>query len=368
MSWHALDAVDRAVDATRRFLFPLEAVRWGKLAFLVLVMAGGGVGASHVGSSSVGVSAAGFAAWAGITATDVEPGSREIGHVVGSVTGVAGFDGALLVAAAVGALVAALALVACSFAFRLAFYDALATTEVALWRPFRVRFRQALGVLAVVMCIAVTVAIPTVAFALAAVDTAVSDTAGIQIGGHSGVPGVATAALGIIAVGVALVGILGSRLTVEFVAPAMIARDVGVLAGWRAVLASLRGSLGYVAVYLGVHAAVATGAGLIQAVAVAFVGGVVAVVGLVALVLAAVPLGGVAALTGTTAGSVVLATVLLCAVAAVVALTLPVRIVVRTYLTAYEVSTLAGIEPELAPLAPTLVPIDEPEGAGGDSA
>jgi len=33
MSWHAVDAVDDAVEATRRFLFPFSLVRWTKLAF-----------------------------------------------------------------------------------------------------------------------------------------------------------------------------------------------------------------------------------------------------------------------------------------------------------------------------------------------
>ncbi|CDK38356.1 putative membrane protein [Halorubrum sp. AJ67] len=75
-------------------------------------------------------------------------------------------------------------------------------------------------------------------------------------------------------------------------------------------------------------------------------------VALVALVFAAVPLGGLGALVGTTAGGVVLVAVLVCAVAATVALALPVRLVARTYLIAFEVSTLAGIDPGSAPLPP----------------
>ena len=41
MSRHAVDALDRAVDATRGLLLPFEAVRWAKIAFLALVIAGG---------------------------------------------------------------------------------------------------------------------------------------------------------------------------------------------------------------------------------------------------------------------------------------------------------------------------------------
>ncbi|MDB2240969.1 DUF7544 domain-containing protein [Halorubrum ezzemoulense] len=366
MSWHAVDAVDRAVDATRRLLFPFEAVRWAKLAALAAGMAGGGAAASHVGASSLGASTAGLVGWATSTSTGVGAGPVGIGRIVGpAAERVAGLDDALLVAAAVGGLVAAFALVTCSVAFRLAFYDALATTEVALWRPFRTRFRQAFGLSAVVTAGAVVAAIPAAAFAVVAADSAVSGAAGVEVGGVSGASEVAFVALGVTAGGVALIGTVGSRLTLELVAPAMVARDVGVLAGWRTVWASLRESLSDVAVYLAVHAVVAASAGIVRAVAVASVGGVVAAVGLVVLVLAAVPLGGVAALVETTAGAIVLATVLLCAVAAVAVLTLPVLIVARTYLTAYEVSTLAGLAPGLAPLAPTLVASDDSEPADG---
>ena len=40
MSWNAVDAVDDAVEATRRFLFPVRLVRWAKLSVLVLLMGG----------------------------------------------------------------------------------------------------------------------------------------------------------------------------------------------------------------------------------------------------------------------------------------------------------------------------------------
>ncbi|OTF10391.1 hypothetical protein [Halorubrum sp. SD612] len=348
MSWYAVEAPDRAVDATRRFLFPFEAVRWAKLAVLAFAMAGGSVGVSYAGPSPIGVSAAGVGAWTEVAAS---------GSVLPDSERVLGLDGALLAAAAVGAAFVALGLVACSFAFRLALYDAFATAEVALWRPFRERFRQALGMLAFSASLAVAAAIPAVALVVA-VDPAALRAIEIPFGGLAGSSTIATAVIGglaLFAAVSALFAAVGSRLTFEFVAPTMAARDVGVLAGWRAVWRSLRGAWDQVVLYLAVHAVVAASAGIVRAVAVASVGGVVAAVGLVVLVLAAVPLGGVEALVGTTPGTIVLATTLLCAIAAVVVLSLPILIVARTYLTAYEVSTLAGIGPELAPLAPTLV-------------
>ncbi|VTT86018.1 hypothetical protein DM2_2056 [Halorubrum sp. DM2] len=366
MTWHAVDALDRAVDATRRFLFPFAAVRWAKLAFLALVMAGGTAGASRVGSSGVGVSAAGIGLWteispAGTDSVPILPGAEPAGSgsipigVEGTLgraaERVAGLDDALVVAIVVGALIVAVALAACSVALRLVFYDALATNEVALRRPFRARFRQALGVLGVTATLATAAAVPAVAFAVAA-DSEPTRLFGVSTGGLSGLSTVGTAALGAFCVVFAAVCVLGSRLTFELVSPTMVARETGVLAGWRRVWSSVRGSPLDVVAYLAVHAVVAAGVGFVQAVAIAFAGGVVGVVALVALVFAAVPLGGLGALVGTTAGGVVLVAVLVCAVAATVALALPVRLVARTYLIAFEVSTLAGIDPGSAPLPP----------------
>lgn len=389
MDWHAVDALDGAVDATRRFLFPFEAVRWARLAFLALVMAGGGIGASHVGTSSFGASTIGLGAltvdlgtWAESASPPARvapPGIESVSEAFGGAAAsgldrVAGLNEAPLVALAAVTLPVALALVAGSFAFRLAFYDAFAATEVALWRPLRARFRQASGLLALLAGIAVVVATPIVALvavvgpaplpAVGPTSSSVVGSVSLPVAGSASLPGVGvpaggtpelsggvTAALGVVGVTVTLVGVVASRLTFEFVAPAMVARDVGVIAGWRTVWASLRGSWGDVAAYLVVHALVAAGARIVLTLAVGFAAVVAAALGLVAILVAAIPLGGVEAVFGTTAGLLALATVLLASVVSVVAATLPVRVVTRTYLTAYEVSTLAGIDPELSPLA-----------------
>ena len=349
MTWHAVDALDRAVDATRRLLFPFEAVRWVKLAFLALFMVGGGAGMSGGATSAFSAPASGVGAW-----NDVAPpefGSVPSGFERAVSVGferLAELDPALLAGVAVGLLFVGTVLFACSIAFRLAFYDALATTEVAIWRPFRDRFGQALGLLGFSVVTAVVTLLPAVALAVA-LDPDALRVLGVSVGALSGRSPVATpafAVLGVLAAAVALVGTVVSRLTFEFVAPAMVARDLGVTDGWRAVWASFRGSWAEVVVYVAVHFVLAAGVGIVQAVAVAFVG------------------GGVEALIGTTAGVIVLATVLGCAVVAVVVLTLPVTLLVRTYLTAYEVSTLAGVDPDLAPLSTALIARDESASVG----
>ncbi|TKX59654.1 hypothetical protein EXE44_04245 [Halorubrum sp. SS7] len=368
MSWHAVEAVDRAVRVTRGFLFPFEAVRWAKLGFLALVMAGGGAGASGATTSSFGGPAGGGAgAWsdAGLTEPMSVPAGVERAANAG-VERLAEVDAAVLTGLALGVLLAGMALFACSIAFRLVFYEALSTTEVALWRPFRDRFRQALGLLGVAVVSAVAVGLPAVAVAIA-IDPDLLRFLGVSVGGLAGQSSVTAPVSGVLVVigaTVVLAGTVVSRVTFEFVAPAMVARDVGVIDGWRAVWSSLRGSRAEVIVYFAVHLVLAAGVGIVQAAAAAFVAGVVGVAALVALLLAAVALGGVGAMVGTTAGAVVLAAVFVCAVVAVVVLTLPVALVVRTYLTAFEVSTLAGIDPDLAPLAPTLVAGDDQEPSG----
>ncbi|KOX95514.1 DUF7544 domain-containing protein [Halorubrum tropicale] len=376
MSRHAVEAVDRAVRVTRGFLFPFEAVRWAKLGFLALVMVSGGAGASGATTSSLGGPAGGGAGdWsdAGVTEPVSVPAGVEraanagVERLAGFDTALlAGLDAALLTGLALGVLLAGMALFACSIAFRLVFYEALSTTEVALWRPFRDRFRQALGLLGVAVLSAVAVGLPAVAVAIA-IDPDLLRFLGVSAGGlaaRSSVIGPAFGVLAVIGATVAVVGTVVSRITFEFVAPAMVARDVGVIDGWRAVWASFRGSWADVVFYFAVHLVLAAGVGIVQAVAAAFVAGVVGVSALVALLLAAVALGGVGALIGTTAGAIALAAVLVCAVVAVVVLTLPATLVVRTYLTAFEVSTLAGIDPTLAPLAPTLAASDDREPTG----
>lgn len=377
MSWHAVDALDRAVAATRRFLFPFEAVRWAKLAFLVLVMAGGTAGTSRVGPSGLGASAAGVGlrtelsptgresapavtetppAGAGAVPIDV---ARDVAQavdrvVVRVVERVAGLDDALVVAVVAAALAVAVALAACSVAFRLVFYDALATNEVALRRPFRARLRQALGLLGATAALATAAAVPAVAFAVA-IDPETARLVGISTGGLSDLSTAGIVVFGAFCAAFGAGCVLAGRLTFELVSPTMVARETGVLAGWRRVWSSVRGSPIDVVAYLAVHAVVAAGVGFVQAAAVAVAGGFVGAVALVALVFAAIPLGGLGALVGTTAGAVVLVAVLGCAVAVTAALVLPVRLVARTYLITYEVSTLAGLDPDSAPLAPELV-------------
>ena len=321
MTWHAVEAVDDAVAATRRFLFPFSVVRWTKLALLVLFM---GAGVS--------------------TNVSVPPlPSVETNTLIGLVA-------ALVVVSVLFTVV--------SLTLRLVFYDALRTNDVRIRGPFKGRVRQALGLFGFSLLLGVLLGGP---FALAA------------LASERGIMSFEALSTGVLAGAVAgavllvVVGLLVARFTYEFVVPVMVVRDDGVLAGWRRFWPTLRASWTDVLVYLVVHFFLALGLSIAESVVLLFVGGIALVLAALVLLVAGGALGGFAALTGTTAGVVVLAAVVLLALAALLVVLLPVRLLTRTYLVAYEVSTLGGLDPELALLAPAIDPAADDSDTGESS-
>lgn len=332
MTWHAVDAVDDAVSATRRFLFPFAVVRWTKLALLVLLM-GGGVGTNL---SVPQLPDAEFYAL-----PDAAP------HMVASV------DTGLLVAIGVAGLVVAVLMSVVSLSLRLVFYDALRTNEVRLWTPFKRRLRQAAGLFAFSVLVGVVIGGPFAVTAVASERTAFSvdalSTAALVVGLLGGVLLVA-------------VGVLVLRLTYEFVVPVMVLRDASVVAAWKRFWTTLRASWTQFAVYVVVHFFLALGVSIAEGVVFLLVGGTVVVLAGVALLVAAGVLGGLPALVGTTTGLVALGVVAAVALVTLFVVLLPVRVLTRTYLVSYEVATLGGVDADLALLDPAI----DPTGRGTD--
>lgn len=366
MSWSAVDAVDDAVEATRRFLFPFSLVRWAKLALLVLLM-GGGV--------RTNVSVPFFPN----TEFTTGPGEPVGGPTEGpsgdpffgpnGLQGDVGFEAVdmSLVIALVAVIVAvAIAFSIASISLRLVFYDALRTNEVRLWRPFVGRLRQALGLFVFSTLVSLVMAVPVVVAVLAEVDVGwgPADALGSAV---AGLPTWGIGVLVALAVLLAVVVLFVLRFTYEFVVPVMVLRDVGVLAGWGRFRPTLRESWVEFLLYLVVHFFLGVGISVAESFVFLFVGGLVAVFAGVAVLIAGGLLGGLPAVTGTTAGLAVLAVVVVIAVLALLILLLPVRILTRTYLIAYEVSTLGGIDPELALLDPRIDPNASGGSGGGDT-
>ena len=349
MSWNAVDAVDDAVEATRRFLFPVSLVRWAKLSALVLLM-GGSAG------TNVPVSALQNPEFL-VESGDVETGS--LGEVTGAgpdpIAEIGAVDTEVILAAAAVVVVAVVAFSIASLSLRLAYYDALHTNDVRLWRPFLDRLPQAVGLFGFTTALNLLVATPIVVAVLAG--TTVGWTPADALGSAvAGLPAWALGVLGLCSVAVVLGGLLALRFTREFVVPVMVLWDRGVLAGWRRFWATLRGSWTEFLVYLLVHLLLGLGISLAESFVTVFLAGLVAVFAGVVVLIAAGLLGGLPALTGSVAGAAFLAAVVGLALVALVLLLLPIRVVTRTYLITYEVSTLAGVDPRLAMLDSAIDP------------
>lgn len=344
MSWHAVDAVDDAVEATRRFLFPFSLVRWTKLALLVLLM-GGGVSTN---ASVPVVPDAEFTAF-----PEAGPGTVITPDDLSAV------DPGLLAAVTAGIVLVSVVFSVFSLSLRLVFYDALRTNEVRLWRPFLSRFRQALGLFVFSTALSLVAALPIAIAVLVSVagDDPIGwrpiDSLAAAFGSLSAGP---TAALGFFGGVLVLVGILALRFTYEFVVPTMIVEETGVIAGWERFSVAVRDNWTDILVYLVVHFVISVGLSIVEGLAIAIVGAAVAAIAGLVLLIVAVPLGGLGALVGTTVGVAALAFVTVVALVALLVVVLPVRVVTRSYQIVYEVSTLGGIDPALALLHPDIDP------------
>lgn len=336
MTWHAVAAVDDALDATRRFLFPFGVIRWVKLALLVLFMAVG---------VNTNVSVPPF--------PNVETESLDIAGVIGFAAEL-GVETATLVAITIAVTVISVAIAVVTVTLRLVFYDALRTNDVLLWAPFKRRLRQAAGLFGFIVAVGLLFAAP---FLLAALG---HERGAVSFDGLSTVVFAGAALVGILLfVGVLLV----FRFTYEFVIPVMIGRDEGVVAAWRRFAMTLRSSWVDFLVYLVIHFFLAFGIRIAEGVVLLFVGGVALVLGALALLVAGGLLGGLGALTATTAGVVATVLIVTLALVAVFAVLLPVRILTRTYLITYEVATLGRIDSELAMLSPAIDPLAQSDDA-----
>ena len=357
MSWNAVDAVDDAVEATRQFLFPVSLVRWAKLSVLVLLMggsAGTNVSVSALQNPEFLVESGGV---------EADPFGETTGVAPDPMAGIGSVDTEVILAAAAVVVVAAVAFSIASFSLRLAYYDALHTNDVRLWRPFLDRLPQAVGLFGFTTALNLLVATPIVVAVLAG--TTIGWTPADALGSAvAGLPAWALGVLGLCSVAVVLVGLLVLRFTREFVVPVMILWDRGVLAGWRRFGPTLRGSWTEFLLYLLVHFLLGAGISLAESFVTVFLGGLVAVFAGVVVLIAAGLLGGLPALTGSVAGTAFLAAVVVLALIALVLLLLPIRVVTRTYLITYEVSTLAGVDPRLAMLDSSIDPKTPDETPG----
>ncbi|QKY17961.1 hypothetical protein Hrr1229_014120 [Halorubrum sp. CBA1229] len=360
MSWHAVDAVDDAVDATRRFLFPFSLVRWTKLGFLVLLMGGGGAASANASVSAVsdaGVISPGetgsVSTGADLGSAGIDPRSVTPGQLVETI------DPGVLAVLAVGIVLLVAAFSVVSLSLRLVFYDALRTNEVRIRQPFRSRLRQSLGlflftaVLSAGAMAPLALAVLVASAANAPIGVGPIDSVAGSIGSLATGPVIV---LGFVGAAFVAIAALALRFTYEFVVPTIVVEETGVLGGWRRFWRTLRTRWTEFVVYLVVHVIVSVGLSVVEGIAAVLAFALVGTVAGLVLLAVAAALGGLGALVGTTAGTAALAVVVIVAVASLIALVLPVRVVTSSYRIAYEVSTLGGIDGDLALLHRDLDP------------
>lgn len=334
MSWYAVDSVDTAATATRRFLFPFHPVRWLKLGLLVLLF--GSIGGTNTTGVSTNVGSVGTN-----TPTDggdpppaIDAALREISAAIPTdPTTIGLIVAAVLAVGLVGAIISETA--------RFVFYESIDRDTVALLAPAKRRLGQAVRLLGFKLLVSGLFALPFAVVALAFYYNVIDPSSlGILVP-------IGAIVLGLYGVVGGLIVVFVLRFTDEFVVPVMIRSNEGVLAGWRSIAPILRDEWKQFGVYIAVHFLVLLGIGLAQSIVVFVLFGIVAAIaGLLALVVVFGLAGGIDAALASTAILAGLGTIGLLGALAFIAIVVPIRILVVTYITTYELSVLRSLAPE----------------------
>lgn len=354
MPWYAFDSVDDALDATRNFLFPFSWGRWLRLAVIVFFLGGGSAGLNNVTNipSSIPSDGGTTPAPSGPT-PDLVASLSELTGVSPDVVTALGF--AVL---GVFVLLALLSIVASSV-MPFVLIDALRTNDVRVRGPFKRRFWKGIRFLLFNLGVTFLLVAPFVLAVAFLVFTNPNTAAFESFFAGFGLAGF----LGVLGVFFVLFFVFGLFLsfTQQFVIPVMIATDSGVISSWRQFWPTLRGEWKQFVVYLLVRFVLQLGVGI----ATFIVGGILAAIIVVGAVLVGLVVvgafGGMNAAVGSVAGVVALVVLGVLTLLALLAVSLPIKILVQSYFTAYELSVLGSANERFA-----LLPPRPGQGDGGD--
>lgn len=344
MSWYAVDEIENAIGAARRFLFPFEFGRWLRLAVIVLFL-GGGAGSFDLPGN------AGTLAPPDVPTPGPGPGLTPPPELSDSQI-------ALLVGIVALVVVIGLALALISATMQFVFLDSLRTNELHLREYFGDRLGKGVRLFGFQIVVGLLVALSVGVIGFVGLELA-SPTAGPPIGL------VAVLAPVLVAIGLFVALLFG--FTTAFVTAVMIAEDVGVLAGWRRFLPTLRREWKQYGLFVVVRFVLGIAAGILGALVTGLVvlGALVAFGALGALVV--VGLGGLEAALASTVGVAALGALgvvfVVCALAAVLAVQIPIT----TYLRCYALLVLGDTNPAfdlVAELRPAEADDDTPSAAG----
>jgi len=349
MSLAALDDITDAVEATKRFLTPVDRVRWFRLAVVMFFVGGAGL-------SAPGAPTTGFGG--GTDAPDPAPGAPAGPDVTPQVT--PELVALILGIAAVG-LVAFLLYSVVGATMEFAFVAALRDEEVRLRRSVGRYWRRGLRLFAFRLSVWV------VGIAAAA---AILLGAGAALGGwpptvwsDGTILTVVVLAIPVLGLGALILGTLLGFTTV-FVVPVMLAEDRGVLSAWRRFWGTLTDEplefLGYLVLsfLLGIGVSIAVGFLLVLlliALAVPFL-----VVG--------APLGFALAAAGggTAAAGAIIVLVLLYGILVFVGALL-IQVPFQTFLRYYALFVLGDAEPDFDVIPDARAAVRTDGGEGGDA-
>jgi hypothetical protein len=345
MPWYAVDSLDDARRAAQSFLVPVDRGRWLRLAVIALFVGGAGGGGAPSGNVNLP---------GGTPPPNGVPGG---GAVPGAPGGppLPSFGEVLPIIVGVGLLVLALALVfgAIGGVMEFVLVEGLRSRDVRIRAFFGEYLGQGLRLfgfrLAVSLLALAVVGVPAVF---------------LFLGGMGGAPTLFVLLLPLVLLGVllALVVALVMRLTTDFVVPAMMVQDGGVVEGWRRFYPVVRGQLAQFALYVVVRFVL----GIIAGIAVALVVGLLAVV----LALPFLVVGGLAFFLLVGGGDPGLAFLALAGllvavyVALVVVLALLAQVPVVTYLRYYALFVLGEAEAELDLVADLRPDVPDSGGPG----
>jgi len=332
-NWYAFAALSDARDATEDLLRPVDRSRWLRLALIALfVGVGGGVPS---GGSNVNVPSGG-----GVPPDMPAPSLPELGSVAAVIVGVVAL---ILLLALVWSLVGAV--------MEFVLIVGLRDREVSIRDPFGANLRPGLRLfgfrLAVGLVSLLVVGLPLLAMF------------GVGIGVSPAFLVLLVPLIVVFGV-VALAGSVVLGLTTDFVVPAMLTENRGVVDGWRRLWPTLRAEWKQVALYvvakfvLGIAVSLAVSlvvllAALIVAIPFAIVGG--------ALYL------GVSAAGASHVGLVVAGVLIALFVLVMIVVGLLVQVPALTFVRYYSLSVLGMLVPEL-----DLVGVERPDGDDdGDS-
>ncbi len=322
MSWYALDGLDDAVGATRRFLFPFSFRRWFRLAVITFFLGWPSSGGVNIQSPISNI-----------------PGYQPSQPTAptGTVPSIPLTNTLILVAGIIVAIVLLFAII--SFVMRFVLVDVIRTDEVRVWRPFVRRFGRGIRLFFFELIFLAILLSPIIVYGILVFEGRI----GIDYIVHLNIP--VLAAIGVVyALAALLFGIFMS-LTKQLVVPVMIREDVGVLAAWRRFWPTLRRNGWQFFVYLLAHWVLT----LVVSIGALFVGGLLAAIvillGLLVGVGVASVFGGPTAALASPAGIAAYVVVVVLFVLLLLAVLFPIRIVARTFVTTYELAVLGYANP-----------------------